>query len=68
MHKREVREKREAKGMKERRTRILVVGVPNAGKSTLINRLVGKKAQNVANRPGVTKNLDWIRINKDSEL
>ena len=56
------------KGMIKRRTRILVVGIPNVGKSTLINRLVGKKAVNVGNKPGVTKNLDWIRINENFEL
>lgn len=56
------------KGMKQRRTRILIVGIPNVGKSTLINRLVGKKAVNVANKPGVTKQLDWIRINEELEL
>ncbi len=56
------------KGMKERKTRVLVVGIPNAGKSTLINRLVGKKATNVGNKPGVTKNLNWIRINDELEL
>lgn len=59
---------REEKGMKERKTRILIVGIPNAGKSTLINRLVGKKAVNVGNRPGITKSLDWIRINNSLEL
>ena len=56
------------KGMKERAARVLIVGVPNAGKSTLINRLVGKKSAGVANTPGFTKNLSWIRINKDIEL
>lgn len=61
-------EKREKKGMIQRRARVLVVGIPNAGKSTLINRLVGKKAVNVGNRPGVTKNMDWIRIHEDIEL
>lgn len=60
--------KREQKGMKERKARVLVVGIPNVGKSTLINRLVGKKAVVVGNKPGVTKNLDWIRINGSLEL
>lgn len=61
-------EKLENKGMKKRRIRVLIVGIPNVGKSTLINRLVGKKAVNVGNMPGVTKNLNWIRINEDLEL
>ncbi len=60
--------KRQAKGLKPRKARILILGIPNVGKSTLINRLVGKKATNVGNRPGVTKNLEWIRINQDLEL
>ena len=59
---------RENKGMIKRRTRVLIVGIPNVGKSTLINRLVGKKAVNVGNKPGVTKNLNWIRINEELEL
>ena len=59
---------RENKGMKTRKVRALVVGIPNAGKSTLINRLAGKKAANVGNKPGVTKSLDWIRINEKVEL
>ena len=64
----ELNNKRKEKGLKERKTRILILGTPNAGKSTLINRLVGKKATNVGNRPGVTKNLEWIRINNELEL
>lgn len=63
-----VNKKRANKGMNEKRTRILIVGIPNAGKSTLINRLVGRKAVNVGNKPGVTKELNWIRINEDLEL
>ena len=59
----EINNKRISKGLKIRRARVLVVGVPNVGKSTLINRLVGKKSTNVGNKPGVTKNLEWIRIN-----
>lgn len=61
-------EKRISKGLKKRSYRALIVGIPNVGKSTLINRLVGKKATQVGNKPGVTKNLSWIRINKDIDL
>jgi len=64
----EENKKRKAKGLKSRSIRALIIGVPNVGKSTLINRLVGKKSAGVGNKPGVTKNLSWIRINKDIEL
>ncbi|MBQ1551501.1 MAG: ribosome biogenesis GTPase YlqF [Bacilli bacterium] len=64
----EENEKRQAKGMEKRRARVMVVGVPNVGKSSLINRLVNKKVVNVGNRPGVTKQLNWIRINDEVEL
>ena len=61
--------KMEEKNMRAtRKIRVLVVGVPNVGKSTLINRLVGRKIVNTGNKPGVTKNLDWIRVDKDIEL
>ena len=63
-----VNNKRLEKGLQKRKVRALVIGIPNVGKSTLINRLVGRKAVNVGNRPGITKTLDWIRINKDVEL
>lgn len=61
-------DKRESKGLRIRSHRALIMGIPNVGKSTLINRLVGKKATKVGNMPGVTKSLGWIRINKDIEL
>lgn len=64
----EMNQKRKDKGLKSRPIRALIVGVPNAGKSTLINRLVGKKATVTGNQPGVTKSLSWIRINKELEL
>jgi len=59
---------REKKGLKPRNIRALVVGAPNVGKSTLINQLVGKKVAATGDRPGVTKNLGWIRIGKNIEL
>ena len=64
----ELNEKRKSKGLKERKARALILGIPNVGKSTLINRLVGKKATNVGNKPGITKKLEWIRINNQIEL
>lgn len=56
------------KGIHKKKIRVLIVGIPNVGKSTLINKLVGKKAVTVGNKPGVTKSLDWIRINDEVEL
>ena len=64
----DINNKRKDKGLMPRAERVLIVGIPNAGKSTLINRLVGKKAAGVGNTPGFTKSLSWIRINKDLEL
>lgn len=57
-----------SKGMKMRPIRAMIVGIPNVGKSTLINRLVNKKVTNVGNKPGVTKAQQWIRINQNIEL
>ena len=61
-------QKRKEKGLKERKIRALILGIPNVGKSTLITRLVGKKATNVGNKPGITKQLEWIRVNNQIEL
>lgn len=64
----DLNEKRIEKGLKERKYRALVMGIPNVGKSTLINKLTGKRATNVGNKPGVTKVISWIRINDKLEL
>lgn len=64
----EENEKRKSKGLKSRNIRALILGIPNAGKSTLINRLVGKKSAGVGNKPGFTKSLSWIRIHKNIDL
>ena len=51
-----------------RATRAIVVGIPNVGKSTLINTLVRKKTAKTGNKPGVTKGKQWVRILSDLEL
>ncbi|SHK11982.1 ribosome biogenesis GTPase A [Tepidibacter formicigenes DSM 15518] len=65
------REKMEAlikKGRKERPIRIMIVGVPNVGKSTLINKLTGRKSTQTGDRPGVTKGKQWVRLKGNLEL
>ena len=57
-----------AKGMKPRAIRAMIVGIPNVGKSTLINRLAKKNLAKTGNTPGVTKAQQWIKVGKDIEL
>ena len=57
-----------AKGMKPRPIRALIVGIPNVGKSTLINRLAGRNIAVTGDRPGVTKGQQWIRFGGELEL
>lgn len=61
-------EKAKARGIRKKVLRAMVVGIPNVGKSTFINNVVNRKIAKAENRPGVTKNLQWIRINEDVEL
>jgi len=60
-------EKEKAKGI-TKPVKIMMVGIPNVGKSTLINKLVGKSKTEVGNRPGVTKTEQWVRIRDGLEL
>ncbi len=64
----DVAEKMKRQGRKLRPIRLMIIGIPNVGKSSLINRLAGKNAAKAGNKPGVTKGKQWIRLNKDLEL
>lgn len=57
-----------AKGIRPRAIRAMIVGIPNAGKSTLINRLAKKNIAKTGNTPGVTKAQQWIKVGKELEL
>ena len=54
-----------AKGMKPQPIRAMIIGIPNVGKSSLINRLAKRKAAGVQNKPGYTRGEQWIKVNKD---
>lgn len=61
----EKREKQSKSGIVNSAIKLAVVGIPNVGKSSFINRMVNKNIAKVGNRPGVTRNNAWIRIDKD---
>lgn len=56
------------KGLKPRAIRAMIVGIPNVGKSTMINRLAKKNVARTGNMPGVTKSQQWIKVEKELEL
>lgn len=61
-------EKGKAKGLLKVSIRLMVAGIPNVGKSRLINRIVGKSKTGVGNKPGFTKGKQWVRIKEGLEL
>ncbi len=63
-----LKEKLGKRGILPRSIRVMVIGLPNIGKSTLINRLVEKKKTKVGDKPGVTRTVQWIRIGENIEL
>ncbi len=64
----ELMEKRRAKGMQVRAIRTMILGIPNVGKSSLMNRLAGKKVAQTGDRPAVTKAQQWVKMGKTLEL
>jgi ribosome biogenesis GTPase A len=64
----DVKEREAARGRINKTTRVMILGIPNVGKSSFINRISKKSSLEVANRPGVTRQKQWIRISKDQEL
>ena len=56
------------RGIQIETLRTMIIGIPNAGKSTLMNRLAGKKIAVTGNKPGVTKGQQWLKSNKDLEI
>lgn len=64
----ELMEKREAHGMSGASLRLMIVGIPNVGKSSFINKMAGSKRAKVEDRPGVTRSKQWVKIDNSVEL
>ena len=60
--------KAQEKGIVKKNIRIMIIGIPNVGKSSFINRVVKRKTAEVGNKPGVTKQKQWVRISNNIEL
>ena len=60
--------RREAKGLKPKAIRAMIIGIPNVGKSTLLNRMLNKKIAKTGNKPGVTKAQQWLKVAGALEL
>lgn len=61
-------ERQRQKGRVNKTIRVMILGIPNVGKSSLINRMTKKTSMEVGNKPGVTKKKQWVRIGKNQEL
>lgn len=64
----ELMEKRARNGMSGATIRLMIVGIPNVGKSSLINKLAGSKRAKVEDRPGVTRTKQWVKLDNNTEL
>ena len=64
----EEKQRQIAKGRIGKKTRVMILGIPNVGKSSFINRITKKSSMEVGNKPGVTRQKQWIRIDKNIEL
>ena len=64
----EIRDRMIAKGIRPRAMRAMACGIPNSGKSTLINRIAGKNRARVEDRPGVTRGLSWIQADESLDI
>ncbi|WP_455530078.1 ribosome biogenesis GTPase YlqF [Ruminococcus sp.] len=64
----ELMEKRQKNGMSTSSVRLMIVGIPNVGKSSLINKMAGSKRAKVEDRPGVTRTKQWVKLDNNTEL